>query len=207
MVEGTLDAIDILYTYITIFCAWRIPFQDFLIKVPQANLALEILVGGYLVPIALALMTLVRWFEGETVADRTANQHAVLCGTLAALFAWGLAVLVALTWEQALSDPGWEQVLSHWTCWHGPPFPNVPAAAGVALGSAAWRRNWRWGMACFLVTGFGVSAQAALGHYYPMDIVVGMVIGASLGWLVGISTRLNRLLGVFIRLARSWLLA
>jgi hypothetical protein len=207
MVEGTLDVIDILYSYVTIFCSWRITFQDFLIRVPEANLALEILIGGYLVPIALALMTLVRWFEGETVADRTANQHAVLCGTLATLFAWGLAVLVGLAWEKALSDPGWEQVLSNWICWQGPPFPNVPAAAGVALGSAAWRRNWRWGLTCFLVTGFWVGAQACLGLYYPMDIVVGTLIGASLGWMIGTSTRLNRVLELFIRLARHWLLA
>ncbi|MCP4536289.1 MAG: hypothetical protein GY832_04010 [Chloroflexi bacterium] len=207
MVEGTFDAIDILYTYVTIFCSWRITLQDFMSKVPEANLVLEMMVGGHLVPIALALMTLVRWFEGKTVADRTANQYAALNGTLAAIFAWSLAVLVGLSCQEALSSPGWEQMLSNWTCWQGPPFPNVPAAAGVALGSAAWRRNWRWGLACFLVTGFGVSAQACLGQYYPMDIVVGMVIGASLGWMIGISTRLNRLMGVFIRLARYWLLA
>ena len=207
MVEGTPGVIDIVYTYVTIFCSWRVLCQDLLMRLPEANLVLETLAGGYLIPIALALMTFVRWFEGETDADRTANQHAVLCGTLATLFSWGLSMSVGLAWAKGLSDPGWKHVMGNWTCWQGVPFPNVAAATGIALGAAQWRRNWRWGLGCFLVTGFWVSVQAALGLYYPMDVVVGMLIGASLGWLIGASARLNRLLRVFIRLARRWLLA
>lgn len=199
--------IDVLYTYVTIFCSWRILIQDLLVRLPEANLALEVLAGGYLVPLALALMTLVRWFEGTTVADRAANQRTVLCGLLAALLAWGLAVSVGLVWEEGLSDLGWERVLSGWTCWQRVPFPSIAAATGVALGATSWRRDWRWGLGCFLATGFWAGAQACLGLYYPMDVVVGTLIGASLGWLLGSAAWLKRPLGALIRLARRWMLA
>lgn len=207
MVEGTFKVIDIVYSYVTIFCSWRALSQDLLVRIPAANLALEILADGYFIPIALVLMFLVHWFEGATVAERTANQRAVLCGSLATLFAWGLSVLVGLAWEEGLNGPGWEQVLSNWTCWQGTPFPCLAAAGGVAMGAASWRQDWRWGLRCLLVTGLWVSTQVCLGRYYPMDVIVGTLIGASLGWLLGAAARLNRLLEVLIRLARHWLLA
>jgi hypothetical protein len=195
------------YTYVTVLCSWPLLFQDLLGRLPEVGLALEVLAGGYLVPAALALMTLVRWFEGTMAVDRAANQRAVLRGLLAALLAWAFAALVGLVWKEGLSDPGWERVLSAWVCWQGPPFPSIAAATGTALGTAWWRRNWHWGLISFLVTGFWAGAQVCLRLYYPMDIVVGTLIGAGLGWLLGAGTWLDRPLGVFIRVARRWMLA
>jgi len=98
-------------------------------------------------------------------------------------------------------------MLSEWTGRHNIPFPNLAAAAGVALGTASWRQTWRWSLGCFLATGLWAGAQACLGSYYPMDIVVGLLIGAIVGWLLGSMTWLDRLMGVFVRLARRWMLA
>lgn len=199
--------ITVLYSYVTIFCTWRVLLQDLLDKLPQVKLALEVLAGGYVVPTALALMALVRWFEGTTVAERAANQRAVLRGLLAAPAAWGLAAAIGLAWRGGLSDPGWEYAFSGWTCWQGTPFPNLAAAAGVALGAAAWRQDWRWSLRCFLVTGLWAGAQVCLGLYYPMDVVVGTFLGAILGWPLSAVGWLDRRLESFIRLARRWMLA
>jgi hypothetical protein len=199
--------IDILYSYVTIFCTWRVLLQDLTDKLPEVSLALEVLAGGYVVPTALALMALVRWFEGTTVAERAANQRAVLRGLLAALTAWGLAAAIGWAWQEGLSDPGWEYVLSDWTCWQGTPFPNLAAAAGVALGAASWRQDWRWSLRCLLATGLWAGAQACLGLYYPVDAVVGTFLGAILGWSLSTVGWLDRRLEMFVRLARRWMLA
>ena len=199
--------ITVLYSYVTIFCTLRVLLQDLLDKLPQAKLALEVLAGGYVVPTALALIALVRWFEGTTRAERAANQRAVLRGLLAAPAAWGLAAAIGLAWRGGLSDPGWEYAFSGWTCWQGTPFPNLAAAAGVALGAAAWRQDWRWSLRCFLATGLWAGVQVCLGLYYPMDVVVGTFLGAILGWPLSAVGWLDRRLESFIRLARRWMLA
>ncbi len=199
--------IDVLYTYVTIFCSWQSFLQDALESLPVIKLALEVLGNSYAVPTTLALMALVRWFEGPAAASRAANQRAVLRSLLAALMAWGLAMAAGLALETGLSDPGWTRILGDWTCWHGAPFPNLAAAAGAALGTASWRQNWRWGLGCFLVAGLWAGAQVCLGRYYPMDVVAGMLLGAILGWLLASLAWFDWLMGLFVRLARRWMLA
>jgi len=207
LVYGEPGVIDILYTYVIIFSYWYILLQELLEKMPEVSLALRILAGGHIVPTALAMMVLARWFKGTVVAVRAANQRALLRSLLATLIAWGLAISVGLLWQEWLSDPRWARVLSHWTGRHNAPFPNLAAAAGIALGAASWRRTWRWSLGCLLATGLWAGAQVCLGFYYPMDIVVGLLIGAIVGWLLGSMIWLDRLMGVFVRLARRWMLA
>jgi membrane-associated phospholipid phosphatase len=195
---------QVLYSYVTILCSLPIRFQ----RLPaQVNLVLDFLAGGYTVPTALALAALVRWFEGATAADRVANQRAVLRGLAAALIGWGLAALIGLACRQGLSNPGWERVLSDWLYWQGPPFPSPAAAVGFALGAALWRQDWRWGLGTCLATGLWTVAQVCRGLHYPMDVVVGTVLGAGLAWLLGSVGWLDRPLDAFIHLARRWMLA
>ena len=196
--------ISVLYSYVTILCFLHTSFQ----LVPaQVNLALQFVAGGYIVPTGLALATLIRWFEGPTSADRLANQRSVLRGLVAALVAWGLALLINLAWRQGLSDPGWQEMLNGWMCWQGPPFPSPAAAVGFALGAAIWRRDWRWGLGYFLTTGLWAGAQVCCGLHYPMDVVVGTILGTGLAWLFGTVGWLDRPLDALIRLARRWMLA
>ena len=199
--------IDILYNYVIIFSYWYTLLQELLTKMPEVHLALRILANGYIVPTALAMMVLARWFKGTVAAARATNQRALLRSLLATLIAWGLAIAVGLLWRSWLSDPGWARMLNEWADRQSNPFPNLAAAAGVALAAASWRQTWRWSLGCFLATGLWAGAQVCLGFYYPMDIVVGSLIGAIVGWLSGSMTWLDRLMGVFVRLARRWMLA
>jgi len=196
--------IHVLSSYVTILCFLPTRFQGL---PAQVNRALDFLAGGYVVPTALALAALIRWFEGATAADRVANQRAVLRGLVAALTGWGLAALIGLAWKQGLSDPGWERVLNDWPCWQSLPFPSPAAAVGFALGTALWRRDWHWGLGYCLATGLWTVSQVCRGLHYPMDVVVGTALGTSLAWLLGSAGWLDRPLDAFIRLARRWMLA
>ena len=199
--------IDVLYTYTIIFSYWQGLLLDLLERFPVVKLALEVLADSYIVPTALIMMALVRWFEGRVVTRRAANQRAVLRSLLAALMAWGLAVSAGLALRAGFGGPGWNQVWAGWTFWRGIPSPSLAAAVGAALGAASWRQNWRWGLGCFLVAGLWAGAQVCLGLYYPMDVVSGTLMGIILGWLLGSLHWFDRLMGVFVRLARRWMLA
>jgi len=196
--------IEILHLYVKILCSIHATFQ----QLPgQATLVLSFLGGGYAVPTSLALAALVYWFKGVTAADRVANQRAVLRGLVAALIAWGVAALNGLAWRWGLSDPELARTCASWPCWHGPPSSSAAAAVGFALGTMLWRRDWRWGLGVFLATGLWTGAQICCGHYYPMDVVVGAMTGASLAWLLGSARWLDRPLDALIRLARRLMLA
>lgn len=173
----------------------------------QAGAVLKLLSTGYVIPTALALLVLTRWLEGATVADRLANQRAVLRAVGAALFAWGLAALGSLAWRQALSITDVEWALDDLAEWHGPPAVSVAAAVGFALAAVLWRRDWHWGLAVLLMTGLRVGAHVCCGFRYPLDVVVGALLGAVLGWLLGSGVWPDRFLNVLIRPLRRWMLA
>lgn len=195
---------DGLHFYVTFLCFLRTLCQGL---PEEATLVLRMLAGGYVVPTALALVALVRWFEGVRAADRFANQQIVLRGLLAALAAWGLAALAGFALRQALSGPRWEQIVDGWTCWLGFPHPSPAAAVGFALGAALWQRDWRWGLGVCLATGMWAAAQVCCGLRYPLDVVAGTALGAGLSWPLVRMAWLERPLGTLIRLARRLMLA
>lgn len=199
--------IDVLYSYVTVFCGWHTVIQDLLTRSPEIKLIFDLLVSAYVVPTFLALAFLARWFEGETAVERTSNQQGVLHGLAAAALSWGLVALIGVACEQVLSAPEWGRVLAEWACWQGPPSPSVSAAIGFALGTTLWRREWRWGVRYFVVTGLWVGVQTCRGIYYPMDGIVGAALGSGIAWLLGSVGWMNRPVGTLIRLARRWMLA
>jgi membrane-associated phospholipid phosphatase len=196
--------IDILHYYVTFLCSLRTLCQDL---PAQVSLVLGFLAGGYVVPTLLAVMALLRWFEGPRAAERFANQQTVLRGLLTALIAWGLAVLFGLACSRVLSDAPAMEAVGGWGCWHGTPYPSSAAAIGFALGAALWRRDWRWGLAACLATSLWAVAQVCCGLRYPLDVVVGAALGAALAWLLGAMAWWERPLGALIRLARRLMLA
>ncbi len=196
--------IRVLHYYVKILCFLHTNFQEL---PDRANLVLESLAGGYVVPTGLALAILIYWFEGPTAADRLANQRVVLRGLVAALAAWGIAALSGLAWRQGLADPELAQAFSDWMCWQGLPSTSMAAAVGFALGATLWRGDWRWGLGIFLATGLWAGTQVCCGYHYAMDVVVGTVLGAGLGWLLGLADWLDRPLDALIRLARRLTLA
>lgn len=194
----------VLEAYVRTLCFALAPFQE----LPAlAELVLQFVAGGYVVPTALALVILFSWFEGETAADRLANQQTVLRGLMTTLAAWGLAALCGSILRHALSSPELQQTAGLWACWQGPPAPSAAAAVGFALGATVWRQDWRRGLGIFLITGLWAIAQVCCGFHYPLDVVAGATIGTALGWLLGAAGWLNRPLDALIRLARRLMLA
>jgi hypothetical protein len=62
-------------------------------------------------------------------------------------------------------------------------------------------------MVACVMTGLWVVAQVSCGVRYPMDVVVGTLLGTSLGWVLGAIRWLDRLLGAFVGVARRLMLA
>lgn len=195
---------DVLYFYVSLFCAQRGLFRGLS---EAASYVLGFLADWYVVPVGLLLAVLVYWFVGTTATDRAANQRAVLRGLMAALIAWIMTVLVMLVWLLALREPQWKEIVSSWTCWQGVPSACPAAAVGFAVGAALWRRSWRWGLGCSLATGVWAIAQMFDGAYYPLDVAVGTVIGVGMAWWLGSMAWLDRPLNAVIRLARRLMLA
>jgi hypothetical protein len=191
----------VLRYYVTALCFVVALYQDLPVLVQQV---LTFLAGPYAVPTALAMSLLVYWFGGKTMADRATGQRAVLRGLMAACVAGGLAVSVGLAWQRWTSEL---QVVEGWACWRGLPSGCPAAAVGFALGATFWRWNWRQGLWICAATGVWIVAQACCGVRYPLDALVGTVLGVIVGWSLGSISWLDRPLGVFIRLARWLMLA
>jgi hypothetical protein len=192
---------DIVRFYVRALCFLETTCQT----LPEpALVVLGFLAGPYAIPTALALTLLVYWFRMGPAADRAATQRTVLRGVLAALMAWGLATLVAMVWQQWI---GGLQIGDEIDCWRGIPSACPAAAVGFALGATLWRHDWRRGLVACLLTGVWVVTQTFCGGRYPMDAVVGTLLGASLGWVLGAIGWLDRLLGLLVRLARRLMLA
>jgi hypothetical protein len=195
---------DVLYFYVFFLCDLRALVQ----RLPEViERLLGTLAGWYLVPTGLALVVLVYWFTGEEVAYRTNNQRAVLRALLAALVAWVLAGLVRLGWLLVLSGSEWKEIVDGWTCWQGVPAANSAAAVGFAFGTVLWRRDWRLGLGCCLAVSLWAVAQVFDCVCYPLDIVVGTVIGVGLSWWLWSMDWLDRPSDALIGLARRWMLA
>lgn len=187
--------------YVTALCFLEISCQT--LPLPVVDV-LEFLAGPYAIPTALALALVVYWFKMGVMADRAASQRVVLRCVLAAFFAWGLAELVELAWQQGIGGSRFVETLD---CWRGSPSACPAAAVGFAIAATLWRHDWRRGLFACLLAGVWVVTQTFCGGRYPMDVVVGTLLGASMGWLFGVLRLLDRLLGVLVRLARRLMLA
>jgi hypothetical protein len=195
--------IDVLDFYVSLFCDQRALVQ----RLPDVlNRLLGTLAGWYLVPIVLALIVCIYWFAGAA-ASRAANQRSVLRGSLAALVAWVLTIVIRIVWLLVLRGPQWEEVVGGWTCWQGPPSACPAAAVGFAVSATLWLRDWRLGLGSSLAVCLWTVAQALYGVYYPLDVIVGAAIGIGLAWWFRSMGWLKRPLDVLIGLLRRWMLA
>jgi hypothetical protein len=194
---------DLLYAYTKALSFLELLFRE----LPAIRPVLRFLAEGYVVPTALALVVLIRWFEGARAADRLANEGAVLRSLVVVLAAWGLAGLAGLECRQVLSAQAIEEMNIQWPWWHGLPAPSSAAATGFALAAGLWRRDWRWGLGLCLATGLWATAQVCYGLRYPLDVVVGTALGVGLAWPLGAATWLERPLNAIIHLARRLMLA
>jgi len=195
---------QVISFYVEALCLLPTLFQDLPVGV---ELVLKFLAIGYVIPIGIALILLVFWFVGSSAAVRFGDQRAILRGIMAAIFSWGIVVLIGSLWRVPLEGIIQEAGIDRYTCWHGMPYPSVAAAMGFALGAALWGCDWRWGLALILLTGLWAIAQMCYGMRYPGDILIGVVVGVGMEWLFAALRPLNRFFDRIIRWLRRWALA
>lgn len=175
--------------------------------VPALDAFMRLLVNDYFVPTALCLLATALWFAGGTREERGRNQRAVLSIIVALLLANLLVKLCNLIYFR----PRPFSVQQVNLLFYRPSDSSLPsnaAAVGFTFAGVAWQRR-RWlAVVMGVLAGLFAFARIYCGVHYPLDVVVGGLIGAVCSYVVGKGQRsLEPLMDAIIRVARRLYLA
>jgi len=174
---------------------------------PLLDGLMRLLVNEYFVPTGLTLILIVLWFGGRGVADREGNQRAVLHAILSLALANGLVKLCNLFAFRPRPFATHEVNLLFYRP-SDSSLPSNPAAVGFSLATAVWLHNRRAGAAMYVLATLFAFARIYCGVHYPLDVVVGGLIGALVAYLVVRKLGfLDPLIALAIRIGRRLCLA
>ena len=149
----------------------------------------NLIVSDYFIPVLAALLLVFVWFAGRDSQQRDAYQRAVLRALIAVGFA-NLTVLI-LNQHYFRERPFVDHDLT--ILFYQPTdssFPANPAAVTFAIASGMWQGSRKLGAFLYgLAVLWGLSRIYA-GVFYPSDVVVGALIGATISYLVAVGLRL-----------------
>lgn len=88
------------------------------------------------------------------------------------------------------NDPALKaEVISLVRCGSGFSFPSAHASNHFALGMfliTVFYRKWKWILPLALLWAFSISfAQVYVGVHYPLDVIVGGILGCMIGYVIG----------------------
>ena len=141
------------------------------------------IVSDYLVPVGLVLAMLGLWFMGATQAERHKHQLGVFVG----MSATAIASLVVLIINVLYSRPRPFVDLDVSMLFYQPTDPSFPsngAAAAFALAASGWGVNRGIGYFMLAAAGLYSFARVYAGVHYPLDVIVGALIGMTVALLV-----------------------
>lgn len=165
------------------------------------------LANDYFLIIGASLGLLLLWFGTADARQRQGNQSAVL----QAMSALGLATwLISYINDNLFRTRPFDEIAVT-TLLYQPTdssFPSNSAAILFAIAVAVWLGNRKAGRIFFIIAAVHSFARVVAGMHYPMDVIGGALIGASLAvtvrWLfIALSPLVNSL----FRLARAVFLA
>ena len=174
---------------------------------PWLDAIIRAVVSDYLVPVLLALVLLGLWFTGATATARERNQRGVMTSILGLAFA-NLAVEVTNKFIFRTRPFATLDVSLLFYTPTDSSFPANPAALGFAIATGVWLWNRTVGTILLgVATAFALSRVYA-GVFYPLDVLGGAALGASVSLLVAVLLRLvEPLPNLVLRLARALYLA
>jgi undecaprenyl-diphosphatase len=174
---------------------------------PLLDGLMRLLVNEYFVPTSLSLTLIVLWFGGRGVADREGNQRAVIQAALSLILANSLVKLCNLITFRPRPFAAHEVNLLFYRPTDSS-LPSNPAAVGFSFATAVWLHNRQAGAVMYVLAALFAFARVYCGVHYPLDVIVGGLIGALSAYLVvrklGV---LDPLISLFIRLGRRLFLA
>ena len=160
-------------------------------RVPPLDGLMRLLVNDYFVPTALCLLAAALWFSGANRDARAANQRAVVSMVVAVLLANVLVKLCNLLYFRPRPFSVQEVNL----LFYRPSDSSVPsnaAAVGFAFAGLGWQRERRLGAVMGVLAGLWGFARVYCGVHYPLDVLVGGLIGVLSAYVVGRAQRLLR---------------
>lgn len=101
-------------------------------------------------------------------------------GALAIAYALARVVGVFFQHEQPFAAEGYTPLIPHAV---DNSFPSDHSALGAALAGVAWFFNRRLGYALAVAAVLVGAARVAAGLHYPVDVVVGLLLGVSAAYL------------------------
>lgn len=174
---------------------------------PLLDGLMRLLVNEYFVPTSLSLILIVLWFGGRGGTDREGNQRAVFHAALSLLLANGLVKLCNLIAFRPRPFAAHEVHLLFYRPTDSS-LPSNPAAVGFSFATAVWLHNRRAGAVMYVLAALFAFARIYCGVHYPLDVIVGGLIGVLSAYLVvrklGI---LEPLITLAIRIGRRLYLA
>ena len=168
----------------------------------------RLLVSDYFIPVLMSLCLLALWFVGSDRDTRNANQRAVI----QAMIALGLASLSVLILNDHFfrARPFVDHSLDI-SLFYPPTdssFPANPAAISAAMAAGVWSANRKVALGMYAASILWGLSRVYAGVFYPLDIVVGALIGMTVSYLVGVALRLIEPLPTLVlRVARELHLA
>jgi undecaprenyl-diphosphatase len=160
-------------------------------RVPPLDGLMRLLVNDYFVPTALCLLAAALWFSGANRDARAANQRAVVSMVVAVLLANVLVKLCNLLYFRPRPFSVQEVNLLFYRP-SDSSLPSNAAAVGFAFAGLGWQRDRRLGVVMGVLAGLWGFARVYCGVHYPLDVLVGGLIGVLSAYVVGRAQRLLR---------------
>lgn len=173
---------------------------------PWLDGGVRFLVNDYVVPTVLSLALLTLWFSGQGLYGRRRRQFAVVHAAVAVVLANLLVKLMNL----AVFRPRPFAELDVNLLFYRPTdstLPSNPAAVAFAFAFAVFLHDRAWGLAMVVVAALFGLARVVAGVHYPLDVVVGALVGLAAAWLALRLPGLGLLARSVIRAGRRVMLA
>ena len=174
---------------------------------PWLGTIVRAVVSDYLVPVLLSLVLLGLWFSGATAEARERNQRGVMTAILGLAF----ANLVVQVINHFVFRPRPFTTLEVSLLFYRPTdssFPANPVAVGFAAATGVWLWNRKVGAVLFGVAAVFALSRVYAGVFFPLDVLGGAALGASISLLVAVLLRwAGPLPTLVLRLARAVYLA
>ena len=156
-----------LFLFINSF-AGKSPFLDGLAK---------LMVNEFFIPTLLALMVFGIWFFWENSKDKDLKQKALVAGFIGVMI--GSLVVVSLI-NNLVQRPRPFEGLEVNLLFYMPTDPSFPSNATVvafALATGIYLADRRFGWITLILAGFYGFLRIFVGIHFPLDVIVGAIIG------------------------------